>query len=522
MGAGNLDILGRAKVGFLALSFCLLFVLVILPNVSAGDVHRKELQYIIEGEYSIIEGVVFDAETGTPVGGADVKGEINPEGLCIDVIVDASGHFFVEIMEDGDHDFILKVCAPGYEPVTVAGSIKHGEHKNLRIPVNYDPFDLQLSESSGSLTRGYRESSYLISRLIPFKAQRTVQVLDSKGQPVFDTIEERVLTGYTWEQLVIGYRIEYYTFKVPTLVPKYRTERYVSSWVKARVGRLLVFTPIFSMRQVFDGYILKYVAQTTTRLVPYEHWIVKTSTTPDFYADIRTKTLRDDVRNPRAIYTTTIRQVPRTRVETYIAYREYSYSGTVSSFLPWENKQVQVKAIPKNGYTNSANFSVSSITGATASLGRTSLNLAVETSTTLNVAPERASSQVIVIKAHDSKGRFIESRNYDFSSVESLPSGSSSDLYIGTKRLSSVNVETKVKSTTDLVAIKTNTPVVSPVIDFKPGIGAAYVSHIYHGLPVKDEMVYQFGDGIPLKDWPLLTTREKIKDPEGGSEIYIP
>lgn len=497
-------------MGFLALSFCLLFILALPPPASAEEIRRRELQYIIEGKYSIIEGGIFDSETGDPVAGASIKGEVHSETLQIDAVADASGHFVVEVMEEGDHTYALNVYAPGYEIVTITGSIKFGERKSLQISLKYDPFDLQLSESSGSLVRGYRESSYAVTRLIPFKAQRTVQIFDSRGQPVYDTVEERVLVGYTWEQLVTSYRTEYYKINIQIQVPRYRTERYISGWTTVRSGRLAVRVPVISTRQIFDGYTVKLVPKTVSHLVPYQQWVTRRSPTPDFYADPRTKTLRDDVRNPREVYKTTIRQVPRTRVETYTAYRTYSYSVTDYSFLPWESKQVQVRAIPKNGYAGRANLGVSAGPGITARLSDASLDLAAETSAVLSITPEGASSQVILLRGHDSKGRFVESCNYAISLTESLPQGSPLDYYTGTRGMSFVDAKTKTVLTTDLVSVKTTTITTSPLPEFKSGVGAAYVSHVYHGLQVKDGMVYQFGAGIPLEEWPRLIEFEPI------------
>lgn len=414
----------KTKVGFLLLSFCLIFLLALSPPASAEEVHRKELQYIIKGQYSIIEGYVFDSKTGDPVVGASITGEIHSEKKRVDVLVNENGYFIVEILEEGDHDYILNVCAVGYESVALTGSIKSGEHKSLRVSIDYNPFDLRLSESSGSLTRGYKTSSYSLSRLVPFTAQRTVQVLDSNGQPVYDTVEEKKLVGYVWEQLVTSYRLEKYTVGIPTLVPKFRTERYISGWTSFRVGRLMVRIPIFSTRQVFDGYTLKLVPQTFTRLVPYEQWVTKSSSTPDFYANPVTKALRDDVRNLKVIYTTTIRRIPRTITENYTSYRVYNYTGTIYSFLPWDSKQVIIHVIPKNGYTATARLDVIGGDGVVATLSPSLVELASATTATLNLAPVHASSNVVRVRAYDFKGRLVDSHSYSLNLTESLPSDS--------------------------------------------------------------------------------------------------
>lgn len=547
--------------------------------VSAGNPKREQFRYVVEGPFEgiVIEGDVIDDETGEPVGGSGITGEVHSEITRVDVQADENGHFIVVVPMAGDHIYLLNVFAAGYDPVTVVGSVRSGERKYLQISIHYNPFDMQLSENSGNLERGYAATTYSGKRSIPFLAQRTVPALDSNGKPIHDTVEENVLTGYTWEERVIKYRaetaslsasagdwvdtgdtyelwplfslpslpsgyrwvysgsgwissfykkqyneVEYYSAQGYTVTPNYETcyriETY-QEWVSGhyescqsweRVGtetyqewvpghnetRTRTYTswsweavgghwewqwawfmpyPVWVTdygwvahtytttyqewvpgyyvtrtrdlygwvtRQIWiDGHYETRTRQvpyqtiasyTATRQVPYEVWEARTSTTmPDIYLDVL-GTRRDDMRNLGEVYTTTVRQEPRTRVETYTAYRIYDYGGTYYSFLPWESKQTTVVATPRNWYTGGVRLVVEAGDGVEASLGSSVLTFSSSASTTLTMSPSHASVHNVTVKAYDSNGRLVMTRTYELNTTESLPSGSYWESYVGT------------------------------------------------------------------------------------------
>jgi len=389
---------------------------------------------IVEGTYelTVIEGEVVDGDTGDQVGGAIVCAEIHPEATYVEVQTDAKGHFAVTITESGDHVYILNVNATGYDSVSITGSIKSGERKYLRLVIEYHPFDLQLSECSGSLGREYTSYSYSGRRSVPFTAQRTVPVLDRYGNPVYDVVVEKVLTGYTWEERTTVYRTEQYTMPVQVLVPKIRTETYVSGWKLVKFGWFVFPAPIISTRLVFDGYTTKTVMQTFTKQVPYEIWVSRSSSTkPDFLKNIFLNQ-SSNIRNLKEVYTTTVRQVPRTCVETYTAYRIYDYGGTYYSFLPWHSKQTSVIATPRNGYSGSVFLAVESGNGLETRLGSTELRFSAPATTTLTMIPNHASVHIVTVRAFDATGRLVRTCTYRLNVTEFLPSSDSWERYVGT------------------------------------------------------------------------------------------
>jgi len=67
------------------------------------------------------------------------------------------GRFRLRV-SDEDHAYLVRLSSPGYENLTLTGGLKAGETKILQALMRYDPFDLELSESSVSLSRNTGES----------------------------------------------------------------------------------------------------------------------------------------------------------------------------------------------------------------------------------------------------------------------------------------------------------------------------------------------------------------------------
>ncbi|MBC7218862.1 MAG: carboxypeptidase regulatory-like domain-containing protein [Hadesarchaea archaeon] len=408
--------------------FCL--ALALAAPVAAEGLSRREIQFTIERSVTVIWGEVIDSDTGRPVAGAVVAAEMD-SGSEYETRTDEVGRFMIVVTEDGDHDYVLDFTATGYDPKTVSGFVKFGENKHLTIELKYNPFELRLSESYGSLTRGYAAYSYAGRRSVPFLAQRTVPVLDEKGNPVYDVIEERTVTGYTWEERVTVYRTESYTVKYSVPIPIYSTERYISEWIWVKKGWLYLPVPVYSTRQVVKAYFIKYYTQTLTRQVPYETWVTRSSSTRPDFLDDPVRLQEGNIRNVREIYTVTLRQVPRTRVETYTAYRIYNYGGTYYTFLPWSSSQTTVIVTPRNGYNGSVLLAVDSA-GLDARLGATEMSLSSTTTTTLTVTPRYASTHVLTLRALDSGGRLVRTCTYRLDATESLPSPEYWERYVWT------------------------------------------------------------------------------------------
>jgi hypothetical protein len=69
------------------------------------------------------------------------------------------GHFRLIGLGRVDRPYELWVSAPGYEPLRLVGTVRAGEHRELgEVGLRYHPFDLELSKTSGSLSRYEGES----------------------------------------------------------------------------------------------------------------------------------------------------------------------------------------------------------------------------------------------------------------------------------------------------------------------------------------------------------------------------
>jgi len=145
---------GTACARALAVLFILAFLFTQLPTVSAGGYQTDYVQYVIVENSTFIEGTIVDNETGSLVGGAGVGGEIHSDVIYVNVQADANGRFRIVLPSGEDHTYVLNITAPGYDNRMITGSIKSGERKNLgQIRINYNPFDIVLAETSGSLSR---------------------------------------------------------------------------------------------------------------------------------------------------------------------------------------------------------------------------------------------------------------------------------------------------------------------------------------------------------------------------------
>jgi hypothetical protein len=107
---------------------------------------------------TVIEGNIVDNELGTPVGGASIAGEVRSDVIHVNVQADENGRFRVVLprtLAEGNHTFMFNVSAPGYDNRLVTGTLRRGDTRHVEIRLNYNPFDLALSESAGSLVRGW-------------------------------------------------------------------------------------------------------------------------------------------------------------------------------------------------------------------------------------------------------------------------------------------------------------------------------------------------------------------------------
>jgi hypothetical protein len=124
-------------------------VFVLLSPCLAGYAYEP-CKYVVRLS-EIIEGQVYDLETG---GGIQAWVSL---GNVENVTADEEGRFRFTFPW-GDYKYRLSFFHPGYENVSVEGSVNRGGYKFIRVGLKYDPFDLSVSESSVSLSRKAGES----------------------------------------------------------------------------------------------------------------------------------------------------------------------------------------------------------------------------------------------------------------------------------------------------------------------------------------------------------------------------
>lgn len=354
-----------------------------------------------------------------------------------------------------------------------------------------------------TVTANYTTENYVSSYKTETYQEWVAGHYETKTRQVSKTRTDSVSLSANTSTLVRSiYAVLGYTVTANYTAESYTaTETYISGWTTIKIGSLTLPLPIYSTRQVtktrqvLSGYTAskevsytetesyqEWVAghyETKTRSVPVystrqtlsgytatkstttDTWQSKSSTSrPSWWMDSLTIT-SSTIRNP--VKTTTVTQTPRTKVETYTAYRNYSVSGTGYTFLSWENEQVEVRVVPKNGYENIAALVASTDASVSVSLNSDNLSLAPPASTsspattTLNISLSHASGHTVWVNGYDSNGRFVDNDNIYLEASESLPSGSSSRTLLGTSTMSS-------ESATPVVTVSTTSPgVVTPV-----------------------------------------------------------
>ena len=121
-------------------------------------------------DITVVEGQVIDNETGEPVGDATLIVEFHSEVIRFEnVRTDSQGYFCVAVdtreypnFESGEHEVVVSVDAAGYEDPEngshvrqLTAKVVRGYENHLTISLRYNPFEVQLAETSGSMTRSY-------------------------------------------------------------------------------------------------------------------------------------------------------------------------------------------------------------------------------------------------------------------------------------------------------------------------------------------------------------------------------
>ena len=387
------------------------------------------------GSGGVIEGTIVDNETGGGVGGAGVGGEAHSEIISINVQADANGHFRIELPAGENHTYVLNISAPGYDNRTVTGSVKSSERKNLgQIRINYNPFDVQLAENSGSLTRGWVENRYNLAVVDNYKATR------------------QVVTGYKDElyygphSFQIYYPAKLYTSKVPRSASYNATfwDGYLTTYYDTVYGSnnpLRSEVPPNSFQSFNRGSKTSYLVEAykDSNGKPHYGWTLpgwmsvpgslesapafrgfqgfhETSswvtlpvfggsglfieyyiTAPTYYSYID-------------IFSVDTKSTPLYGTEEYTVWRTTTYDVRDSALNNWGIRQTTLTATPRNGYTGGVKLALEFDNGIDAALGKSELQFASPASTTLTLTPKpdtHGSPHSATLRAYDSNGRLV-------------------------------------------------------------------------------------------------------------------
>jgi hypothetical protein len=434
----------------------LTFLLGSTPLALADGAQRDYVKYVIKLD-TIVEGTIVDSENeDILVGGASITGVVYSENFSVNENADANGHFMIVLPSGEDHSYILNISALGYDPKTLPEStIKSGEHVNLgKIRINYHPFDLELGENSGSLTRGRSPHDQEVGSHTG-EVETTWRLHESLGTTAADNDEAARYNN------VEGWRVEE------------RTEQYISGYEQVWVEEghwetrdRWVDTSHWSDWYYF-GSSSREVSQseydswpTGTYYYSYdythggfptvkrEYW--KKSTLIYYhgytgykyyvgYYEYRRRWISEGHYESYQVWVDTshweddpTRPIYEDRVVGYDIYREHRkwpvYLDYRTDYSPndWESKQTTVTAIPQNGYQDNVRLETLTDDGVQAALDPDVLTFGSPASATLTLTPQpttSGSTHLVTVQARDSNGRPVAGKTYELSlSTDPKPS----------------------------------------------------------------------------------------------------
>ena len=414
-----------ACAGTISVLFVLALLFASFPTVSAGGLQTDYVRYIDNIgalKNTIIEGDIVDNETGAGVGGAGVGGEIHSEVIFVNAQADANGHFRIVLPEGENHTYVLKISAIGYDNRTLTGSVESGKRENLgQIRINYNPFDVQPSENSGSLTRGW--NAYTKSQTYEYRMNVDFQGYKSNvkqlGGVTVNTGTKTSNKNY-YERKFVGEQWFYVTYGSYGSFIDYDSDGN-SVWT-GDFGQ--TYTASNGSEIALSSYLrnVSYRPQVIRTDSHYETWWAGYQTIGG-YAILRRADpywlnfhSRSDLGSglviPKQNFTISYSEyVDLSSVPYYKNNGSFVRTDTTDySLAPWDNMQTIVTATPRNGYTGGVKLSLEFDNEITATLGQSELHFSSPASTTLTLKPKdntHGSSHPVVMRAYDYNNRLV-------------------------------------------------------------------------------------------------------------------
>ena len=334
---------------------------------------------------------------------------------------DSNGYFEITLPGGEDHTYVLNISAPGYDSRVIGGSVKSGERKDLgKIRIDYNPFDLALAESSGSLERGW--TPYVYDSYWSTTGKWSSWSYHSSGPGLWISSDPQpVYSSSLSSALQSAYD------SVPPTTINY------SYQLGSALGQILMDTdsgPLADALKNFGGSLArisyKYTAQAwkyvynyyaggwrETTLDEYKgyafyDWVY----VPDFWGTVG-QWIYAEFRFSRYYSSGPIYISQWTEYEReWLGHITTHYTSRTNDYLqlPWDNAQTTVTATPRNGYTGTVKLDLEFDNGIDATLGKSELAFTSPASTTLTLTPKPdtiGSPHSATIRARDSNGRLV-------------------------------------------------------------------------------------------------------------------
>ena len=382
-------------------------------------------------EYTWITGQIVDNETGEGLSGG-VGGEAHSDPISFTAVADDKGHFrflLPKSIDPGTHGYVLTITRPGYDNVTVTGSVKKGYIAFEKIKVNYNPFDLSLFPAIGSLTRGWISST------------TSTYEYDMNGTAQTDLTQVRLMGGHPINTNRVTTNPNYYarvwnnaqdlgsmTTSFGQLYFGGDYDYNTGAWVSVNDYSGHTFTASNGLGMFSTSYCAGFhdVSYTPNYVYGDAHWVTEQAgyqtiggwavmATPDPYYLMFWGSSSPGVTILQQNFSISYNDYQTLSGGTYGSYYNdvgLFYRNDTTSYptlASWENTQTTVTAIPLNGYTGSANLVVVPDNALLSAVpAQSKLTFASPATTTIMVTPGTnlsSSAHAVAVFAYNSDNR---------------------------------------------------------------------------------------------------------------------
>ncbi len=380
----------------------------LIPQAQTAGEKSSEREYVVyqtqveNFSTTILEGIVIDSETGEKIENTSLKGEAHSKIVPLSMKTDNEGYFRTALptsLEPGLHHFFLEANATAYDNKRITGTIQYSEQENVLIKLNYHPFDLNLPEKTGKMTREWNKNKYTKKETESFTDTRKV-VDHYEYKPSYIT-----WTGDTFHSLSLT-RDHLRTYSDRTLeMLESRNEEWWLNYCRYNANGRVTHRDMEPNSQQDFEYGFQYFQGFTNWRT---HRISKSIYGDTYYVEVP--------QNYEFLLESGKYKIPVYKKEKYTRWRTKTYEITNHKLQKWKNKEIQIKATPRNGYENEINLQTLSGRNIQTRTGKNTLTPNSPASTKLTINPSnktKNSQQNISIKAYDKNGRKVQTKQYN-------------------------------------------------------------------------------------------------------------